>query len=209
MGKRRHYRQTRRATSAAETRGRIIAAARERLTAAPLHNVSLDEIAVRADVARSTIYTVFGSRAKLLDAVAEDVLTRGDFAALQNALSLPDAREALAAFVRESARLYATEHVVGRALLTLAAIDRDAVGAAQRLNAGRAESMAALGERLHEQHVLRPDVTPQVASDILWLLTSFETFDQLFAGRGLSACDAGERLLMLAQRALCQEPAPL
>ncbi len=208
MSKKRHYHQTRRASSAAETRRRIIAAARERLTAAPLHNVSLDEIAERADVARSTIYTIFGSRARLLDAVAEDLLARGDFAALENALRQPDAIAALAAFVRECARLYAEEHAVERALLALAAIDRDAAGAAQRLNTGRAEGMAALAQRLHAQHRLREDVSPLLAADILWLLTSFETFDQFFAGRGLSACETADRLIMLAERSLCREPVP-
>jgi len=58
----RSYQQKARAESAADTRRRIIEVTRELLARAPLENVSLPEIASRSDVARSTVYTIFGSR---------------------------------------------------------------------------------------------------------------------------------------------------
>jgi len=73
----RSYNQKARAESAAETRRRIIEVTRELLTRAPLESVSLPVIAAEADVARSTVYTIFGSREGLMVAVAEDLLAVG------------------------------------------------------------------------------------------------------------------------------------
>ncbi len=50
------------------TRRRILDALGERLQEAPTEPVSVDEIATRAEVPRSTIYLVFGSRSGLFDA---------------------------------------------------------------------------------------------------------------------------------------------
>ncbi len=201
--KQRSYQQKQRAEAAAATRLRIIEATRHCLTEKPLHNVGLDEIASEAEVARSTIYGAFGSRAGLFQAVAEDVLQRGGFVALQKAFREAEVLVALERSLQEGVRLYVSEQAVGRALLSLAAVDRDAAGAAERLNQGRAEGMMNLATRLERQHLLLPEVTPQEAADILWVLTSFETFDQLYSGRGLSPAEVGERLIAMAKRALC------
>jgi hypothetical protein len=64
--------------------------------------------------------------------------------------------------------------------------------------------MARLARRLGEQGVLRPDVTVEDAAHLLWLLTSFDAFDQLYAGRGLSAEDATRILVMTAERSVCR-----
>ncbi len=201
----RSYHQKLRAETATVTRQRIIEATRHCLTETPLHNVGLDEIATEASVARSTIYGAFGSRAGLFQAVAEDVLKRGEFVMLQQAFREADALVALERSLQEGARLYAAEQAVSRALLSLAAIDRDAAGAAKRLNQGRAEGMMNLAGRLEGQHLLKPEVTLQEAADILWVLTSFETFDQLYSGRGLSSNGVSQRLVAMAKRTLCNQ----
>jgi AcrR family transcriptional regulator len=86
----RSYNQTARAEGAAETRRRIIDVTRDLLTRAPLESVSLPAIAAKADVARSTVYTIFGSREGLMVAVAEDLLDRGGFGRIGEALRGPD-----------------------------------------------------------------------------------------------------------------------
>jgi hypothetical protein len=45
-------------------------------------------------------------------------------------------------------------------------------------------------------------VTVDEATDILWVITSFETFDQLYTGRGLGEEDVAARLITMAERAL-------
>jgi len=84
-------------------------------------------------------------------------------------------------------------------------VDRDASSAAARLNFGRAQGMRRLAERMHEQAVLRDDVTVEEAADILWVITSFETYAQLRRGRNLTPTQVGERLLGMTRRTLYRE----
>ena len=198
----RSYQQKVRAEGAADTRRRIIEVTRELLARAPLENVSLPQIAERAEVARSTVYTIFGSREGLMVAVAEDLLDRGGFARIGQALAGPDVVRAFELSMDVAMDLYSQEDAVGQALLSLAAVDRDASSAAARLNQGRRQGMRRLAERMHAQGVLRDDVTVEEASDILWIITSFETFAQLYRGRSLTPQQVGERLLAITRRTL-------
>lgn len=198
----RSYRQTVRAESAAETKRRIIEVTRDLLSRAPLENVSLPTIATEAEVARSTVYTIFGSREGLMIAVAEDLLDRGGFARIGQALRGPDVVRAFEISMDVAMELYSSEYPVGSALLSLAAVDRDASSAAARLNYGRREGMRKIAERMRDQGVLRPDTTVEEAADVLWLITSFETFYQLYRDRNLTPKQVGERLMAIVRRTL-------
>ena len=172
------------------------------LTRAPLESVSLPVIAAEAEVARSTVYAIFGSREGLMVAVAEDLLERGGFARIGEALRGPDVVRAFEISMDVAMDLYSREDAVGSALLSLAAVDRDASSAAARLNRGRREGMRKIAQRMHDQGVLRDDVTVDEAADVLWLITSFETFGQLYRGRSLTPKQVGERLVAIARRTL-------
>jgi len=205
MDKRR-YVQRRRAESAAQTHERILAAARESLRNGPLGAVRIDEIAREAAVARSTIYLLFGSRAGLFDALATDLLERAGFERIASTFRLPDARDALLESLEAAAQVYATEPDLARSILTLAATDPDAAAAVRRFEHGRWPGMRKLAGRLGTQGYLRADVPREEAAQILWLLTSFATFDQLFRERGLSASATAKRLQAMAERSLLRAP---
>ena len=100
--------------------------------------------------------------------------------------------------------MYAAEHAPARAILALAAVDADAAQGEARLERGRRAGVADLARRLREQGYLRDDVGDEAAADILWVVTSFQTFDQLFSGRGLPSEVCAERLVWMATRALCR-----
>jgi len=53
-----------------------------------------------------------------------------------------------------------------------------------------------------EQDLLRPDVSVTEAGDVLWVLTSFESFDLPYTGRGLSTDAVADLLTATADRAL-------
>src|SRR5262245_46751866 len=184
MDKRR-YVQKRRAETAQETRERILDAARESLRSGPLGAVRVDEVARTAGVARSTIYVLFGSRSGLFDALGADLLERAGFQRIRDTFRLPDAREALVQSLRAGMDVYATEPELARSILVLAAIDPDAVAAVSRFDQGRWPGMLSLARRLDEQGYLRADMPHAEAAQILWTLTGFPTFDQLFRERGL------------------------
>jgi AcrR family transcriptional regulator len=201
----RAYNQSLRAEAALETRHRILEVTREGFARLPIENAGLEEVAKHARVARSTIYKIFGSRQGLMVALAEDLLRRVGFDQLGRAFRNPDPRAALETSLREGARLYAEEHTVARAIVTLGAIDADVAHAAARFEFGRKEGMAALAHRLNEEGYLRPGVSEAEAADILWVVTSLATFSQLYQERGLSVDETADRLIAIATRAVCRD----
>jgi AcrR family transcriptional regulator len=205
MDKRR-YVQRARATATEATRRRILDAARATLENGPVGAMRVDEVARNAGVARSTIYVIFGSRAGLFDALADDLRTKAGFNRLIAADTLPDGLDAMRAGVREGTRLYGALPHLARALWTMSAIDPDAVAAVRRLDDGRAPAMINLATRLRRGGYLRKGVSIRAAADILWVITSFPTFDQLFL-RGLSVDAIAARLTTMAERSLLAEPA--
>jgi AcrR family transcriptional regulator len=204
----RRYEQRTRAVSAQETRQRIIDAVRERLRGAPSETVSVDQVARLAGVSRSTIYVVFGSRAGLFEAVAQDFLQRAGFDRLAAAVEHPDSREHLRGTLAASVEMFAADHDVARALYARVRVDPDALaGAGRQLEADRKGGNEYLAQRLHDQGRLRPDVTVAEAADVLWVLASFDAFDLLFTDRGLSSAQVAQRLISTAERALLAEHA--
>ena len=199
----RPYEQRQRAETADQTRRRILDAVIERLRKAPAEPVSVDRIAEMAGVARSTVYAIFGSRAGLFDAVAADVLEREDYERLLEAKHEPDAREHMRVGFRTGTEMLAADRDIVRALFSMAQLDERAVGeAVRKREESRAAGMTRLAGRLAEQDLLRPDVTVEDAEHILWVLTSFESFDLLHTGRGLSKDAVAELLFATAERAL-------
>ena len=199
----RRYEQRARADEAEKTRGRIIDAVIERLRKAPAEPVSIERIAEMAGVARSTVYAIFGSRAGLFDAVGAELHERAGYDRLVEASHHDDAREALRGGLRAASAMLAADRDVFRALHSMAKLDEDAVGGSvQRWEQERAAAMARIAGRLHEQGHLRPDVSVDEANDVLWVITSFESFDLLYTGRGLPLDAVVERLTQTAERAL-------
>jgi AcrR family transcriptional regulator len=200
----RRYEQRQRAEAAEETRRRILDAVYQRLEEAPTQAVSIDQVARIAKVARSTVYLIFGSRDGLFDAVARDLLDRGGFDRIVQAVAHPDPRETVREGLRGSTHLFAAHRDVFRALISMAQLDPEAVGGTiQRNDRNRAAGMASLAERLAEQGQLRPGVSVEAAADLLWILTSFDAYDLLATGRGLSADEAADLLIETAERTLC------
>jgi hypothetical protein len=107
--------------------------------------------------------------------------------------------------VRGVVEMYAAHRDVLRVLSSMALLDAAAVGGAiQRMEQGRAGGMARLAQRLADQEALRAGVTVGQAADLLWLLTSFDSFDLLYTGRGLSAEKTAATLITTAGRSLCR-----
>jgi AcrR family transcriptional regulator len=197
----RRYTQQARAAAAEETRQRILGAMRDRLRAAPSEALSIERVAQEAGVARSTVYLVFGSKAGLFEALGQDLLERTGFQRIVDAVALPDARDAVRESLRAAASVYAAERDVSRTIYSMWSLEPEAVRRAfEVVERGRAEGQGWLARRLAEEGHLHPDVTVEQAADILWVITSFETFDQLYTGRGLGEKETAARLVMMAER---------
>jgi AcrR family transcriptional regulator len=202
----RKYEQRLRAEAAEETRRNVLDAVYEHLRRAPSTPVGVEQIARTAGVSRSTVYLIFGSRAGLFDALTTDLWWhRAGFQTVVDAVEHEDAREHLRGGIDAGVRVFAAHRDVFRALFSMAQLDADAVGGAiARIEENRAGGMAHLARRLAEQDALRPDVTADAAADLLWLLASFDSFDQLYTGRNLVADDVARTLIATAERSLCR-----
>src|SRR6266496_2704183 len=86
----RPYRIGKRAAGVAETRSRVVAAARAVFAEDGFHRAAMEEVARRADVARATVYYQFGSKLGLVEAVLDDIERRGGQDRVVAALALPD-----------------------------------------------------------------------------------------------------------------------
>jgi AcrR family transcriptional regulator len=199
----RRYEQRLRAQAAEATRRRVLDAVYDQLRETPARPVSVDRIARSAGVARSTVYAIFGSRAGLFDAFAADVLERGGFRRVLDAVADPDPRVTLRAGISGGVHTFAAHRDVFRALVSMAELDPDAVGGAmRRSDQRRAKGMIRLARRLSRAGLLHEGLTAAQAADRLWLLTSFDAFDLLYSGRGRSANAVAGVLVDLAERAL-------
>jgi AcrR family transcriptional regulator len=199
----RRYEQRLRAESAAATRRRILDAVYERLREAPAEAVSVDRVAKMAGVARSTVYLIFGSRAGLFDALAADLYERSGYPRLLEAVRVEDAWESASGGIRAGVGIFAADRDVFRALHSMEELDPDAVGGTvRRIEERRAEGMSWAARRLRDQGYLRPGVGVSEAAHILWIQASFDAFDLLYTGRGLSAKRVGDLLVAVAQRSL-------
>lgn len=203
----RKYEQTLRAESAEETRRRILDAFGDQLRAAPTEPVSLDAVARRARVARSTLYTTFGSRSGLFEAFVQDLWSRTGVATLSQAVQAPDAIDHLRSGISAASRMYAQDLALYRVLFSMGRLDPQSTANALRtMEEDRAGGMLFLARHLDEAGMLRPDLDVRTAADILWVLCSFHSLDALLSERQLSLDTAIDLLTSMATRALCSDP---
>lgn len=180
----RTYRLGRREAGMADTRQRVIEAARQLFLAAGFHRVSIEAVAEHAGVGRTTVFQQFGSKAGLLQAIEQETSARAGVEALLQSLADPDAHRALRAAFEIGCQVWAAEREMFRGLFSLADIDPEMRKVIQDKDQRRRQLVEDLAHKLQRQHRLRPGVTRRNAADLLWLLTSFESFDTLYALRG-------------------------
>jgi AcrR family transcriptional regulator len=184
--KRRPYESELRSAAAEETRSRIVAAARAMLgeeDSAP--TFSLDAIARRAGTTRLTIYNQFASRRGLLEVVFDDMAREGGLFELSSVFVEPDIGEAIRRFVSVFCKFWALRRKPMPRLLALARLDDEFAESFHQRLERRREALAVLVRKL-------PRVpSPTVLIDLLFVATSFETFESLSVrGRGRRAVEA-------------------
>jgi AcrR family transcriptional regulator len=202
----RRYQLGKRAAAVAETRARIVEAARAVFSEDGFHRAAVDEVARRADVSRATVYYQFGSKLGLVAAVLDDIERSGGLEHVIASAGLPDAVEATRRSFEEGSRFWAADHVLVRKLIGLAAADPATRRLVQERDRNRLTLVTRLAERLAEQRRLRPGCSVEEAVQTLWLLSSFEAFDQLHTGHALDADAVAALLFQLVERSLIRSP---
>lgn len=163
----------------AETREQILGTVRELLSEGTFHDATVESIAARAEVARSTLYQHFGSRMGLIDALCDGLGGAPEYAAIREALELDDAAASACGVVTASIRFWAAEEHLFRSLYGLAEIDPAARAFVERQTGERRAALRALARRLNREGRLRLGLSEEDAFSLLLLATSFPAYDEL------------------------------
>lgn len=186
-----------------DSRRKVIDAARALLTESTSYTTfTVDAVAKRADVARATIYYQFESKIGLLEAICDALAEDGQMSDLASAFMNPDPIEALSIFISCFARFWNSDRPTMRRLRSLARLEQEVGGVISARDDRRSSGLAVLVARLSDQHIL--NVEPDRAVQILFTLTSFETFDSL-AADNLSMTEVEDEILVLAE-AIWKDP---
>jgi AcrR family transcriptional regulator len=200
MATRRRYRLGKRAELTAAAKRRVIDAALALFRSSGFHDVSLDSIARRARIGRTTLFELFGSKTGLLQEVEAEVSRRAGVQELLSALAVDDGRKALDVAFVQGAVVWSAERALFRRLFGQATVDKELARVMGAKDAARRELCRAIAQQLARQKLLKRGLTPASAAELLWLLTGFHTFDALAEGR--SPHETGERQWRIAQSLL-------
>jgi len=180
----RAYSMEKRGAAAAETRRRILEAARRVLAEALDPGLGMDAIARRAGVSRLTVYYHFHSRPGLLEALYDYLAIRGNMHRATEALRERDPSTVVAGLVRALVDFWASDPGVIRRLHAMAALDAEIATGLQAREARRRRMAREILQRMAA--VRKRKLGPgghRLAADVLCALASFETYDALARAR--------------------------
>jgi AcrR family transcriptional regulator len=182
---RRPYRSPTRERHAAETRARILGAARELLARNGYAGTTVEAIAATAEVSPKTVSAVVGSKRDLLAAL----VTPDAFAApIQDLLgelrASPEPLRRLELVALVSRRVFESLTTEFELLRTAGGVAPELAELARQIETRRRHNQSGLIDHLRERGVLRQDRSPEEATDVLWSLTSYDVYHMLVLDRG-------------------------
>ncbi len=168
----------------AETRRRILEAARRSLSHGENTDLGLDAIARTAGVSRLTVYNHFRSRAGVLEALYDYLAMRGRVHRAMEALRAQAPADALAAFVHALVHFWSSDPVVIRRLHAMAALDAEIARGLRARERRRRRAAVEIVLRMVPAGVRTRGATKVgLLSDTISALVSFETYDALARAR--------------------------
>ncbi len=176
----RPYQLGQRQATSEQTRARILAATRALLMAPDGYSrFSIETVARQADVARMTVYHQFGSKLGLLEGLCDSLAASGGMEQVASAFRQPQPLEALKQYIEIFGRFWDVDRLVMRRLRALATLDLDFEHVIRTKDEWRRKGVRMLTQQMVEKQLLSPAKTFDETVDVLFTLTSFETFDTL------------------------------
>lgn len=197
----RPYRMAKRQVARAETRQRILEAVRHLLSKETSTELSMEAVARRADISRLTIYYQFGSRAGLLEALYDDLATRGHMQRMAEVFQEPNPQKAIRKMIEIFVGFWATDPAVMRRLRAMGALDEEIGKGIQARDERRPPLAREILKRAGSSRGTRSTPNQVDVADVLSMLTSFESYDAL-AKSGHADRDIIATLTSLAVSAL-------
>jgi AcrR family transcriptional regulator len=159
--------------SKADRTHRILTAAMRLFRAVGYDAAKIEDIAAAADVAPGTLYNYFKTKGDILMAIVtmevEEVLTEGEDVLDRPGLSLQQAADRLIGGYFDHSLTYLSKGMWRRAMaLSISAPDTRFSQRYTRLDARLANQIAALIRRFQSGGHVWPDVTPDVAAEVIF-----------------------------------------
>ena len=180
------------------TEARILDAAEALVGAGAFHEATMDELARAAGVARATVFSRFGSKLGVLEALSVRCAGGLEMRALRAAFELDEPGAALGAVVDASCALWERHGAILRQLQAIATLEPAAQALVAEQRADQRGSLEELVARLARAGRLRKGLGERRAVAALHVLTSVETFAELRHAGGLSLREVRETLRRLA-----------
>lgn len=185
----RQYRSPARAEAAEQTRLRIIAAAATVLRAKGAGGFSLESVAKAAGVARVTVYNQFGSRRALLEAVFDERAASGGLERLAQAMADADPRAGLRHLVEIFCGFWASDEASLGGLHAAVSGDPVFEASLRERNERRRKAISVLVGRFAGREATGEQAFKDL-TDLIFLLTSFQSYSVLAADRSPEAACA-------------------
>lgn len=158
-------------------------------------DVTMAAIAKAARVSRQAVYLHFADRADLLIALVRHLdEKRGIPEEIRKMEQAPSGLEAVRMMVSLQARLNPTLWAPARAVEAVRRRDPAAERSWQDRLQNRLNGCRAFVERMAKEGTLKPGLSPTVAADLLWTLTSLRTWEDLVLERGWTAAEYERRV---------------
>jgi AcrR family transcriptional regulator len=184
-GKKRPYHSQVRQRQAEETRRRILVAARELFESRGYALTTVEAIAELAEVSPKTITAVFGSKRTLLaEAINPEDFSPRVRQLIEELRATEDQALQLSLVAQITRQAYEPLASSLELLRTAGAVTPELADVARQIEARRRQNQARLIASLREQGTLRPDLSLEEATDVLWALTSYDLYRMLVVEQG-------------------------
>jgi AcrR family transcriptional regulator len=178
-----------------ESKQRSLDAARDLLADSKADTFGMQELAVRAGITRQTLYNLFGSRTKLIEAVFDDLARRGGMQRMALAMQQRDPHARLAAMVNTLLEFWNSDRDITRRIRAMAASDAELRAALRARDERRRMACRNVVDGFKLPGLSSAQLALQ--ADALFSLTSFEFVDML-AGESRSPVEVADTVMRLA-----------
>jgi AcrR family transcriptional regulator len=181
----RPYHSQVRQRQAEETRRRILVAARELFESRGYAVTTLEAIAELAEVSPKTVTAVFGSKRVLLaEVINPEAFSTPVQQLIEELRATEDTSRRLSLVAQITRQAYEPLTSSLELLRTAGAVAPELADVSRQIEARRRQNQARLIAYLHDQEMLRPGLSVEEATDVLWALTSYDLYRMLVVEQG-------------------------
>jgi len=201
---RRRYTSTRGSASSARTSERVLDAAAGLVAEDAFHTATMDDLARRAGVSRATVFSRFGSKLGVLEALSLRCAGGPEMGALREAQHVEDPVAAVEALLTAGCDLWEQEGYIMVQLKAIVVLEPEASAIIDAQQDDQRRGMEGLARRLHDAGRLRDGWSVRRATAALHALSSVETFMLLRRDHGLPLAKVKQTIVELSRMLIAE-----